>query len=89
MAVMTYPLAMSAGRDAANRRMRAAGRTKWNRADYNAAVREFNRLYPKKQLLRDLREHPERTRPDRGTAVHAIHGHAVYAATRPRRKARS
>ena len=43
---MTYQLAMAAGTDAANRRMRAAGRTKWNRADYSEAARTFNRLWP-------------------------------------------
>jgi hypothetical protein len=43
---MTYELAMSCAKDVANRRMRAAGRTTWNRADYNAMVREFNRLFP-------------------------------------------
>jgi hypothetical protein len=37
-------IAYAAATDAANRRMAAAGRKKWNRADYNAAVREFNRL---------------------------------------------
>jgi hypothetical protein len=39
-------MAMAAGKDAADRRMRAAGRTKWNRADYNLMVRTFNRLFP-------------------------------------------
>lgn len=43
---MTYQLAMAAARDAGNRSMREAGRTKWNQADYNAMVREFNRLWP-------------------------------------------
>jgi hypothetical protein len=42
---MAYEIAMAAGRDAANARMRKAGRTKWNRADYNEAVRTFNRLW--------------------------------------------
>jgi len=37
-------LAYAAGRDEANRRMTKAGRTKWNRADYNEAVRVINRL---------------------------------------------
>lgn len=32
---------MAAGRDAANRRMRAAGRKRWNKADFNAAVKAF------------------------------------------------
>src|ERR1043166_1733511 len=43
--VMTYELAMAAGRDAANARMRKAGRKKWNKADYNEAVKVFKRLY--------------------------------------------
>lgn len=42
--VMTYAIAMSAGRDVANARMRKAGRTSWNKADYNVAAREFARL---------------------------------------------
>ena len=41
-----YEVAMAAGRDAAEARMRNAGRTKWGRADYNAAVAEFNRINP-------------------------------------------
>lgn len=41
---VTYPLAMAAGRDAANRRMAAAGRTSWNRADYNHAARVVAKL---------------------------------------------
>lgn len=41
---LTYDMAMAAGRDAANRRMRAAGRKTWSRADYNAAWRVTNRL---------------------------------------------
>jgi len=40
----TYELAMAAGQDAANKRMRKANRTAWNRDDYNAAVVEANRL---------------------------------------------
>lgn len=43
---MTYKLAMAASRDAGNRSMKRAGRAKWSRADYNAAVVEFNRLWP-------------------------------------------
>lgn len=34
---MTYQLAMAIGQDAANLRMRKAGRTAWNEEDYNAA----------------------------------------------------
>lgn len=41
---VTYPLAMAAGRDAANQRMAKAGRTSWNRADYNHAARVVAKL---------------------------------------------
>lgn len=41
---MTRTLAYAAGRDAANRRMQKAGRTKWNAADFNHAARTFARL---------------------------------------------
>jgi len=37
-------LARAVAVDAANRRMRKAGRTSWSRGDYNEAVRVFNRL---------------------------------------------
>lgn len=40
----TYRMAMSAGRDAANRQMKAAGRTAWTEEDYATATRETNRL---------------------------------------------
>ena len=42
----TYGLAMAAGKDAANRRMRAAGRNKWNEGDWNLMCETFERLYP-------------------------------------------
>ena len=42
---MTESLARAAATDAANARMRKAGRKVWNRADYNFAVREFERLW--------------------------------------------
>jgi hypothetical protein len=38
---------MAAAKDAGNRSMRAAGRATWNRADYRAAVREYDRLIPR------------------------------------------
>lgn len=41
---MTMKLAYAAGCDAANRRMRKAGRKKWNKADYNHAVSVMRRL---------------------------------------------
>lgn len=43
---LTRDLAWSAATDAGNRSMRAAGRRRWSRADYSAAVREFDRLWP-------------------------------------------
>lgn len=42
--VLTMRAVYAAGRDAANRSMRAAGRTAWSRADFNVAAREFDRL---------------------------------------------
>lgn len=44
--VMTYELAMAAAADAANRAMRSGGREVWSQEDYNAGVREFDRLFP-------------------------------------------
>ena len=41
---LTKAMIYAASRDAGNRSMRAAGRTKWNRADFNAAAKEFARL---------------------------------------------
>lgn len=41
---LTKELAHAAGWDAGNASMRKAGRTKWNRADYNLAARTTNRL---------------------------------------------
>jgi hypothetical protein len=43
---LTRSFAYSAGMDAANRSMRAAGRTAWNDDDANLACSEFNRLWP-------------------------------------------
>ncbi len=44
--ILTHDLAWAAAQDAANRSMRAGNRTVWNVDDYNAAVREYNRLWP-------------------------------------------
>lgn len=41
---LTDTLARSAAQDAANRRMRKGGRTRWTRGDYNEAVRVLNSL---------------------------------------------
>jgi hypothetical protein len=43
---MTREFARAASMDAANARMRKAGRVAWSRADFNEAVRVFNRLWP-------------------------------------------
>lgn len=40
----TYRIAIAAGRDAANKQMAKAGRTKWARADYKLACETFERL---------------------------------------------
>lgn len=52
---LTRDLAWAAATDAGNRSMRQAGRTKWSQRDYNAAIREFDRLWP---LERDIRRAP-------------------------------
>ena len=43
---LTRELAFAIAQDEANRRMRKAGRKKWNRSDYNHAVITFNKLWP-------------------------------------------
>lgn len=43
-------IAYAAGRDAANRQMRAEGRAKWSRKDYNVFVRETNRILDGRDL---------------------------------------
>jgi len=52
---MTYEIAHAASWDEANHSMRKAGRNTWNRADYNAFVKEFNRLYPEELQIRDAK----------------------------------
>lgn len=42
--VLTYQIAMAAGRDAGNRSMKANGRTSWNEVDYNIAVETTSSL---------------------------------------------
>jgi hypothetical protein len=44
---ITYSLAMAAGRDAADRQMRSAGRTCWNLSDRNLAAKIANNLLDK------------------------------------------
>jgi hypothetical protein len=41
---ITYDIVHAAGWDAGNRNMKKHGRKKWSEADFNAAVRELNRL---------------------------------------------
>jgi hypothetical protein len=41
---MNYKLAMAAGRDAATRNMRKAGRSEWNEDDWNVAAELVARL---------------------------------------------
>lgn len=43
---MTRELAWAAATEAGNKSMRKGGRIKWSLKDYNAAVGEFNRLWP-------------------------------------------
>lgn len=41
---LTEDLIRAAAQDAGNRSMRAGKRSKWNRDDFDAAVREYERL---------------------------------------------
>lgn len=50
---MTYAIAYSAGMDAANQSMRAAGRSAWNDEDYALAIRTLDELYPVETHLAD------------------------------------
>ncbi len=43
---MTYRIAHSAGMDAANRQMRAAGRTAWNQEDAALAAATLRKCFP-------------------------------------------
>jgi len=40
----TYAITHAAATDAGSRSMRTGSRSRWSRADYNAAVREFERI---------------------------------------------
>ena len=46
MKKLTYNISHSAGFDAGNRSMNEGCRSVWNLDDYNAAAREFARLWP-------------------------------------------
>ena len=48
---MTEALARDIAADAANAQMRAAGRKKWDRDDYNLAVREYVKLWPAEERM--------------------------------------
>jgi hypothetical protein len=63
---LTEDMARAAGRDAANRRMRAAGRTVWNRADFNLAARTLSTLSPVGQALMERHEAEMRARVEGG-----------------------
>lgn len=43
---ITREIAQAAATDAGNRRMRALGRQRWDRDDFNEAVRVFDELMP-------------------------------------------
>lgn len=45
MITMTLPLAKAAAQDAANRNMKANGRSTWNADDYNVAVATEEKLW--------------------------------------------
>ncbi len=51
---LTQDLAWAAATDAGNRSMRAAARSVWSEEDFNAAAREFNRLWPLENDIRDF-----------------------------------
>ena|GEM_PF-4105729 len=66
MVEMTYRIANAAARDAANRQMRAAGRTSWSHKDYNLACCTLDRLFPEclPVDLAPVGEKESRTQPD-------------------------
>jgi len=53
---ITREIALAAAKDAGNRSMRQAGRGAWNREDYNAVVREFDRLWPEELDIMEVRK---------------------------------
>jgi hypothetical protein len=56
--ILTRKLAWAAATDAGNAHMRKAGRTKWNQADYNAAVAKFNELWPEERDIAEALANP-------------------------------
>lgn len=51
---MTEALARAAAQDAGNRHMRQFGRKKWNGDDFMVAVAEFDRLWPRPDMVAEL-----------------------------------
>jgi hypothetical protein len=51
MMQMTEQIARAAGWDAGDASMERGGRTAWNEDDYNAAAREYARLWPVERQL--------------------------------------
>lgn len=54
-ATMTYEIAMACAKDAANRKMRAAGRKGWDVDDYNQMCDTFDRLWPEDRPMPEPR----------------------------------
>jgi len=52
---ITREIARVAAMDAGDRSMRQAGRTAWNREDYNVMIEEFNRLWPEEFDIIEVR----------------------------------
>ena len=53
---ITREIARAAAMDTGDRSMRQAGRTTWNREDYNAMIEEFNRLWPEEFDIMEVRQ---------------------------------
>ena len=51
---ITHAIASAASKDAGNLSMQEAGRSSWSREDYNAAVREYDRLLPVEEISQDI-----------------------------------
>lgn len=51
---LTREIADAAARDAGNRHARQAGRTEWNSDDFMVAVAEFDRLWPRPDMVAEL-----------------------------------
>lgn len=49
---LTRNIAWAVATDTGNRSMRSSGRRTWNEEDYNAAVVEFERLWPITQEIK-------------------------------------